>query len=306
MQLSTRAGRHILWKGIRRRWQLYLVVLLPVVYIIVFKYIPMYGAQIAFREFTVLNNGDWVGFKYFRQFFDSPLFGRLVGNTLSLSIYSLLAGTPIPILIALALNEISSRRYRKTIQFVIYAPHFISTVVLVSMVMQFLSPHNGLLGNIVQLFGGKSVNFMGVPAYFRHIYVWSGIWQNTGYSSVIYIAALAGISPELYEAAVVDGANRMQRIWHVDLPGILPTVIIMLIMNTGRLMSVGFEKIFLMQNPINQQVSEVIATYVYKIGLVGLNYSFSTAVGLFNSVINLVLLVTVNFIAAKVGETSLW
>jgi putative aldouronate transport system permease protein len=293
-------------KSVRRRWQLYLIVLLPVVYVLIFKYVPMYGAQIAFREFTVLGNGDWVGFKYFRQFWNSPLFGRLVGNTLGISFYSLLAGMPIPIILALALNEIGSKRYRKAVQFVTYAPHFISTVVLVSMVMQFLSAHNGLISSVNKALGNPAVNYMGVPALFRHIYVWSGIWQNAGYASIIYIAALSGIAPELYEAAVVDGANRLKRIWHVDLPGILPTVTILLIMNMGQLMNVGFEKVFLMQNPINMQVSEVIATHVYKTGLIGLNYSFSTAVGLFNSVINLAMLTTVNFFAARLGETSLW
>ncbi|WP_245600138.1 ABC transporter permease [Paenibacillus harenae] len=292
-----------------RHWELYFMVLLPVAYLIIFKYVPMFGVQIAFKDFNVVQGiwgSDWVGMKHFNAFFDSPNFWLIIKNTIGVSFYSLLAGFPIPILLALALNEVRTGMFKKTVQMVTYAPHFISTVVMVSIIILMLTPHVGVVDRLFTMVGAQMTNFMGVPEYFQSIYVWSGVWQEMGYASIIYIAALAGVDPALYEAARVDGASRWKKIWHIDLPSLLPVTVIMLILSLGNIMGVGFEKIFLMQNPLNLSSSEVISTYVYKVGLVGANFSFSSAVGLFNSVVNLILLVIVNFVAKRISETSLW
>jgi putative aldouronate transport system permease protein len=305
--MVSRAGD--IKQRILRHWQLYLVFLLPLAYIIIFRYLPMYGAQIAFKDFAAIKGvwgSPWVGLKHFANFIKSPYFGRLIGNTLGISTYYLIVGFPIPIILALSLNEVRSKSFKKAVQMVTYAPYFISTVVLVSLVMQVLSPQFGIVNNLIKALGGRPINFMGSPKLIKSIYVWSGVWQYTGYSSIIYIAALAGIDPALHEAAIVDGASKLQRIIHVDIPGIMPTVTILLILQVGQLMSVGFEKIFLMQNPLNMSTADVISTYVYRIGLTGGQFSFSTAVGLFNSTVNLVLLLVVNRIARKIGDTSLW
>lgn len=307
---QMRTGReHTPLQKMKRHWQLYLVVFLPVLYIIIFKYIPMYGAQIAFRDYEAyrgITGSAWVGFKNFEYFFKSPVFWRLINNTLGISIYSLLAGFPIPILLALALNEVGKKHFQKTVQMVTYAPYFISTVVMVSMIIQFLSPSVGVIPHILGLMGIETQNILGSPQYLKSIYVWTGVWQYTGFSSVIYIATLASVDPSLSEASIVDGASKLQRIWHINVPAIMPTAIILLILNVGQVMNVGFEKVFLMQNPLNMSTADVIATYVYRIGLIGSQYSFSTAVSLFNSVVNLLLIVTVNQLAKKFGETSLW
>lgn len=296
-------------KRIKKHWQLYLVLLVPLAFVICFSYIPMYGIQIAFKDFMA-NKGilgsDWVGLKHFEAFFSSYNFRRLLGNTLGISIYSLIAGFPIPILLAIALNECKGIRYKKTVQMVTYAPYFISTVVIVSILSLVLAPKTGLANNILESLGMDSVNFLAVPSMFKSIYVWSGVWQGMGFSAIIYIAALAGIDPTLHEAAVVDGASKMKRIWHIDLPGIMPTIIITLILSAGSIMNVGYEKILLMQNPSNMPTSDVISTYVYRVGLLNTQYSLSTAVGLFNSVVNMIILVFVNAVAKKAGETSLW
>ncbi|WP_274655074.1 ABC transporter permease [Paenibacillus humicola] len=293
----------------KRHWQLYLLVLLPLAYIVIFKYVPMYGAQIAFRDFSPIkgfSGSDWVGMKNFADFVQTPNFWLLIKNTLLISLYSLAIGFPAPIVLALALNEVRSARFKKTVQMVTFAPYFISTVVMVSMIILFLSPRLGFIDLIVRSLGMESINFMGVPHYFRSIFVWSNVWQGIGYGAVIYLAALAGVNPDLYEAAKVDGASRFQKVLHIDIPGIMPAATILLILNIGQMMNVGFEKIYLMQNPLNTSTSEVISTYVYKIGLLGANFSFSAAVDLFNSVINLTLLLTVNYIARRVSENSLW
>lgn len=293
----------------KRHWQLYLVILCPIVYIIIFRYFPMYGAQIAFKDFIAnkgIGGSPWVGFKHFEYFFKSPSFWRLISNTLGISAYSLLAGFPIPIILALSLNEVVSRKLKKSVQLITYAPFFISTVVMVSILMQFFSPNVGFYGTLMRFLGQTPDNIMGIPQYFKSIYVWSGVWQYTGYSSVIYIAVLSGIDPSLHEAAIVDGASKLQRIWHVDIPGIMPTATILLILNMGQVMNVGFEKVFLMQNPLNMVTSDVISTYVYRIGLISAQFSFSTAVGLFNSFVNLFLIIAVNHMAKRLGETSLW
>lgn len=293
----------------KRDWRLYILILLPVTYIIIFNYLPMYGVQIAFKDFSFkkgIMGSPWVGFKYFITFFHSPMFGRVIKNSLTISLYSLLAEFPMPIILALALNEIRNGFFKRTVQLVTYAPHFISTVVMVSMVMTLLSPRIGIVNIILQSLGGKSIDFMADPNLFSTIYVWSGVWQNIGWDSIIYLAALSSIDSQLYDAVYIDGASRFQKIWHVDIPGILPTIIILLILSSAGIMSVGFEKIFLMQNNLNLRSSEVIDTYVYKVGLVNTDYSFSTAIGLFNSIISFTLLTIVNYISRKVGETSLW
>lgn len=310
---STRKDNKKLSLGKRmlRGWQLYIMFLIPLIYLLLFKYGPMFGAQIAFKDYIVtkgIMGSPWVGFKHFERFFTSYEFTRIIGNTLIISVYGLLAGFPFPILLALMLNYMQNQRFKKTVQLVTYAPYFISTVVMVSMILQFLAPRTGIINNLLGLFGIQSTNFMGEAAYFRHIYVWSGVWQTAGYNAVIYLAALAGIDPSLHEAAIVDGASKLQRMWHIDLPGIAPTAVIMLILNTGQILNTGFEKIYLMQNSLNKNVSEVIDTYVYKIGLASaaVNFSYPTAIGLFKSVVGLILIVTVNSIAKKLGGQTLW
>lgn len=296
-------------KSFKKHWQLYLVVLPPLLFFLIFKYYPMANAVLAFKDYNVIKGiwgSPWVGFRNFKLFFDNPIFWDLIRNTILLSGYLLLAGFPIPILLALMLNEIRSGRFKRIVQLVTFAPYFISTVVMVSIIMLFLAPRLGFANVALNHLGFDSINFLGEPGMFRSIYVWSDIWQTAGYSAVIYLAALAGIDPTLYEAAKVDGASRFQKIVHVDLPGILPTIVVILILNVGNVMAIGFEKVYLLQNPLNQSTSEIIATYVYSIGLLNANYSFATAVGLFNSVINLVLLLLVNGIAKRLTNSSIW
>ena len=295
----------------QRHWQLYLFLLLPLIYLLVFKYYPMLGAQIAFRKFKPqfgIWHSPWVGFANFNKFFRSYQFSRVMGNTLSLSFYSLLAGFPIPVLLALMLNSLRGKRYRNMVETVAYMPHFISTVVLVGMMMQIFNPHIGVVGSLYRLMAGRSIpDVFGSATTFPHLYVWSGIWQNAGWNTIIYTAALSGVDTELHEAAQIDGASRFQRVLHIDLPTVLPTVTIMLILSVGSIMSIGFEKDYLMRTALNLQSSEIISTYVYKISFVqGSDFSYAGAVGLFNSVINMILLVTVNAISRRLGESSLW
>ncbi|MFC5449242.1 ABC transporter permease [Paenibacillus aestuarii] len=296
-------------KMIKKNWQLYLILLPSLVYLIIFKYVPMAGVQIAFKNYVVTKGiwgSDWIGFKHFVDFFHLPIFWRVIKNTVLLSLYALLVGFPAPILLALALNELKNGIFKRTVQLVTFAPYFISTVIMVSIIMLFLSPQLGFVHLLADKFGFPAENVMSKPAYFKTVYVLSDVWQFTGYASVIYIAALAGVDPHLYEAAKVDGATRFQRMKHIDWPSLRPTAVILLILNAGQIMNVGFEKVYLMQNAINVGASEVISTYVYKMGLVGANFSFSAAVGLFNAIVNLLLLIVVNYVARKNSETSLW
>lgn len=307
LKYSERMKRSL--KLMKRHWQFYLLISLPIIYIIVFCYVPMPGILMAFERYSPskgLLGSDWVGLQNFKQFFSSPSSVRIIWNTLRIGLYSLLAGFPIPILLAIAVNEVTSKKFKKTVQMVTYAPYFISTVVLVGILAQITDPRLGILNSIIEFFGGDAVNFMGNPKMFDHLYVWSGIWQGVGYNSVIYIAALAGVSKELQEAAVVDGASRWKRIWHVDLPSIRPQIVILLIFSVGNVLNIGYEKIYLMQNDLNIQTSEVISTFVYKVGLVNADYGFSAAVGLFNALISIVLIVFTNAIAKKTAETSIW
>ena len=295
-----------------RYWELYLLLLLPLIYLVLFKYIPMVGVQIAFRKYKVkygMWGSQWVGLKQFEKFLSSYMFERVVGNTLRLSLYSLFAGFPMPIIFALMLNAMLGKRYRSFIENVAYIPHFISTVVMVGILMQVFDTRIGIFAKVYTFFNGagaKVPNMFGVADAFPHLYVWSGIWQGLGWDTVIYTAALAGVDPELHEAALIDGATRYQRLLHVDLPAIVPTITITLILRCGHIMGIGFDKAYLMQNDLNLSTSEVIATYVYKQGIIKSQYEFSTAVDLFNSVVNQLLLTTMNFIARKVNDTSLF
>lgn len=299
------------WRQIRKGWQLYLLLALPLAWLAVFQYYPMYGAQIAFRDFLPGSGiwaSEWVGLEHFARFFNSPMFARLMQNTLGLSAYSLLLGFPIPILFALSLNQLRAGPFKNFIQLVSYAPYFISTVVLVGMMLQFLDLRFGPFNQLIKLFGGEQINFMGSAELFPSVYVWSAVWQNTGFNTIIYLATLTTIDPALHEAALVDGANRLQRIWHIDVPGILPVAATLLILNMGQLLNVGFEKTYLMQNTLNLSTSEVISTYVYKVGLAGgvVNFSYASAIGLFNSLIGLVLLLMANRISRRLTDTSLF
>jgi putative aldouronate transport system permease protein len=294
---------------LKQNYDLYLLLLPTVIYFFIFHYIPIYGLQMAFRDFLPTKGfagSPWIGLAHFKRFFNSYYFPLLVRNTIVLTFYQLAVSFPFPIVLALLLNQLPSRRYRRIIQTVTYAPHFISTVVIVGMLLIFLSPRNGIVNIAIKALGGTPIFFIAKPGWFRTIYVFSGVWQNAGWASIIYLAALAGINPELHEAAIVDGANKIQRIRHIDIPGIVPTMIILLILRVGRIMSIGFEKAYLMQNSLNSVTSEIIATYVYKVGLLGAQYSFSAAVGFFNSIINFLLLVIVNKISKKVSAISLW
>lgn len=293
----------------KKDWSLYTFCLPGVILTFIFSYIPMYGVQIAFRKFNAkagIWGSKWVGLQYFERFINSPYFERTLANTLILSLYSMVVGFPIPIILALMLNSFRHKRYRKVIQTVTYAPNFISTIVMCGMLILFMSPTVGIINNVIKGFGFEPINFMAKKEYWRHIYVWSGVWQGMGWSSVIYFAALSGISPELHEAARCDGATKFQLIRYIDFPSILPTATTLLILNCGSILSVGFEKAFALQNDLNLSVSEIISTYVYKVGLIDNNMSYSSAIGLFNTVVNLVLLITVNKVADKLSGDSLF
>ena len=294
---------------IRRDWQLYLFLLLPLAYIVIFKYVPMLGLQIAFRDYTPKGGiwgSEWVGLDNVIKFMESYQFGRVVRNTFLLSVYGLTLNTVIPIAFALIYNCIELPRFKKVSQTIVTLPHFISVVVLVGIMMQLLNSRTGIYGILYEKITGQYPgDLFGNPDAFRHLYVWSGIWQMCGWDSIIYFASLAGVDESLHEAAIVDGATITQRIRFIDLPSLKPTIVTLFIMNTGKIMSIGFEKAYLMQNSLNLETSEIIATYVYKIGLLNQQYSYSTAINLFNSIVNLILLLTVNVISKKLSDTSI-
>ncbi len=294
---------------LKRDMSLWLFCLPGIVLTFIFSYIPMYGIQLAFRRFNAragIWGSAWVDLYYFKRFFESPYFETVIKNTLILSLYGLIVSFPMPIILALMLNSFRHKKYRKVIQTVTYAPNFISTVVMSGMIILFLSPYIGVINGFMRSLGFDAVNFMAKKEYWRHIYVWTGVWQSTGWSSVIYFAALSGISPELHEAARCDGATKFQLIRYIDFPSILPTATILLIMSCGSILSVGFEKAYLLQNDLNLTVSEIISTYVYKVGLINNDISYSTAIGLFNTLVNLTLLLIVNKAAKKISGNSLW
>ena len=313
VRCGGKSGTHSeLLKSIRRRWQLLLFILIPLVWLLVFKYYPMLGVQIAFKKYRIADGiwgSKWIDFDNFVKFFQSYQFSRVLINTLRISFYSLIASFPLPIVLALCLNAMNSLRYKKFVQTLTYIPHFISTVVLVGMILQIFNTRVGVYGYFGRLLLGQTPpDILGSPVAFTNLYVWSGVWQNMGWSSIIYMASLSAADQTLHEAAQVDGASRFQRCLHIDLPALLPTAIILLIMNAGSVMSVGFEKVYLMQNALNLSQSEVISTYVYKSSLTasGNDFSYGTAIDLFNSLVNMLLLVVVNSISRRVSETSLW
>jgi len=309
MEKKQAWNKHNLLKAIKRDYILWLFVLPGLILTFIFSYVPLYGVQIAFRNYNAklgFFGSHWVGMKYFIRYFNSPYFISTLRNTFILSIYSIVAGFPIPIISALMLNSFRHKKYAKVIQTITYAPNFISTVVMCGMLVLFLSPSVGIVNHIIESFGGQAINFMAEKSLWRHIYVWSGVWQTMGWNSVIFFAALAGVNPELQEAAVMDGASKFQIIRYIDFPSILPTATILLIMSCGSVLSVGFEKVFLLQNDLNLSVSQVISTYVYQVGLIDNNVSYSTAIGLFNSLVNAILLIIVNKVSDKMSGISLW
>lgn len=306
--------KKIMLMNIRRNWLLYIFVLPALVYYIVFHYVPLYGVQIAFQNYKVgevFGQSKWVGFDHFIKFFNSAWFGTVMKNTITISVLSLVVNFPLPIILALLLNEVKNLKLRKVIQTVTYAPHFISTVVLCGAITMFLSPSTGLLGvvvnNVRENMGLNAINLSSVGSAFKWIYVLSGAWQGAGWGSVIYFAALSGVDPQLLEAAKVDGANKLQCILHINIPALIPTIVIQLILQCGSILGVGYEKVYLLQNSTILMSSEVISTYVYRVGLQGAQYSFSTAVSLFNSIVNVIMLFIVNTIVRKISsENSLW
>jgi multiple sugar transport system permease protein/putative aldouronate transport system permease protein len=311
---SRRVGRvQATRNNIKRSWQLYTMLFLPLLWLAIFAYIPMWGAQIAFRDyvpsggFAGISSAPWVGLEHFQRFFNSYNFWPILRNTIVLNVYSLVAGFPLPIILALALNYVGRQYFKKTVQLVSYAPHFISIVVMVGILFQLLATE-GMINHIIGLFGVDPISFMAKPEYWKSIYVWSGIWQSVGFNCIIYLAALSGIDPTLHEAAILDGANKLQRMRDIDLPGILPVALILLILNMGTLLSTGFEKVLLMQNALNRSTSEVIDSYVYNIGLGSdiPQFAYAAAIGLFKAVIGLILLYSVNLLSRRLQGSSLW
>ncbi|NSW89114.1 MAG: sugar ABC transporter permease [Firmicutes bacterium] len=300
------------FKRLGKNKQLLIIFLPVIIYYVIFHYLPMIGILIAFKDFKGFSNlydfltQNWVGFRWFKEFFSSVYFFRLLRNTFLLSFYSLIWGFPVPIIFALLLNEVGNGFFKRFVQTASYLPYFISTVIVVGMIVNFLSPSGGIINILLEKLGYEPIHFMMNKKWFRTIYVASGIWQGFGFSSIIYIAALSGIDPNLYEAAEIDGAGRFRKIVNISIPSILPTIVILLILSLGQMMNVGFEKIILMYNPSTYEVADVIQTYVYRAGIINAQFSFASAVGLFNSVVNFILLITVNKISKKVSEISLW
>lgn len=288
---------------------LYTLLLPSIVLLLLFAYVPMVGLVIAFKDYSPslgIMNSPWAGFKYFIQFFQSFQFGTTISNTLKISIYSILIGFPLPIILAIICNQIRVEKFKKFFQVTTYLPHFISTMVMCGMLILFLSPSSGLIANILKVVGIELPSLLSTPKHFAGIYVWSDVWQHVGWDSIIYLAALSAIDPTYYEAATMDGATRLQKIIHIDLPMLLPTTMILLILRAGSLLSVGFEKVLLLQNSLNQSGSEIISTYVYKVGMVNFQYSYSTAIGLFNTVVNIIILLFVNWLSRRITKTGLF
>ena len=303
-------GRKTLWQSMCANWEAYLFLLPALVYLAIFSYAPMYGIQLAFRQFRAnlgIWGSPWVGLDNFQRFTSSFFFGRTVGNTLRLSIYSMIAGFPVPIVLALVLNEVRLVRYKKIVQTVTYAPHFISTVVMVGMLFLFFNPTHGIVGQITAALDLPRTDLINNAQTFPHVFVWSGVWQSMGFGSIIYLGVLSSVDPQLHEAAIVEGATKLQRIRYINIPALLPTITVLLILNFGSIMSVGFERVFLMQHPLNLSTSEVLATYIYKVGMLGgRDFGLATAVGVFTGVINATMMILVNQVARKVSSTSLW
>jgi len=297
---------HAYWS---QHWDLYLLIIPAIVLTFIFAYIPMYGAQIAFRDFNIKDGiwgSEWVGIKYFIRFVTSKNLPLLLKNTVGISLYSLIAGFPLPIIFALMLNELRFLKLKKSIQMITYAPHFISTVAICGIIVLFTDKEAGLINIIINAIGGDKIEFLAQPIYFKTIYVVSGIWQGLGWGSIIYLAALSGVDPQMVEASIIDGASRLQKILYINIPSISPTIIIILLLSCGSLLGVGFEKILLLQNPLNMEASDVISTYVYRLGILNAQFSYTTAIGLFNSIVSLILLTIVNYVSRYLGGTTLW
>lgn len=308
---TTKWGR--IKREFKRDWQLHIFMLFPVVYLLIFHFIPIYGVQIAFRDYrplTGVTGSTWVGLKWFKEFLSDPEFGQIFSNTIILSLYALVT-FPLPIIFALVLHALRGEKYKKVVQTISYLPHFISISVMVGIIQMILSPVSGIYGNVFRALGGTGypTDFRATAEAFRHLYVWSGVWQSLGWDSIIYIAALSSVSPELHEAAKIDGASRLKRMWHIDIPAILPTIAIMFILRCTHIVSVGFEKAYLLQSSLNGSVSEVISTYVYKVGMSSFrSFSYGAAVGLFNTCINVAILLFANYSVRRStdGEVSLF
>ena len=302
--LLTRMGNDI-----KRNHWFYIMIAPTLLYFAIFKYWPMYGVQLAFKEYYVkkgITGSPWVGFEHFERFFSSHNFMDLLANSLIISLATIAITFPLTIVFAFGLNYLIGTKFKKTVQMVSYAPHFISTVIICGMISIFLSTETGVVNKMVSLFGMEQVSFMSKPEYFLPIYIISELWQTIGWGSIIYISALAGVDPALHESAIMDGATKVQRMWSIDLPCIKPTVVVLLILKLGSVMNLGFEKIFLLQNDLNRSASDVISTYIYRMGIQGGDYEYTTAIGLFNSAINIILLLTVNYISEKLTEESLF
>ena len=300
-------GQRIL-RELKRNWILYVMMIPVIAYFILYHYAPMYGIQIAFKKFNSklgIVGSKWVGFDHFERFLSSYNFKNLLKNTLGISLYSLVVSFPLPIIFALLLHYLDIKPLKKFVQMISYAPHFLSTVIIASILILFCSK-NGFFNIIGSFFGLEKADLLAKPELFKHIYVWSSVWESIGWSAIIYIAALSGVDQQMHEAAIVDGASKLQRMLHIDLPSIVPTIVMLLILKMGGIMSVGFEKAFLLQNDLNLRSSQIISTYVYELGLLKADYSFSTAVGLFNNVINVTLMVLANTFSKKVLKESLW
>ncbi|MFC9709414.1 ABC transporter permease [Paenibacillus sp. NPDC056933] len=294
------------WNRNKALWLLFLPCLL---YYLIFRYAPMFGLVITFKDYNLFKGiwaSDWVGFKYYRMFLENPDFWPLMKNTFLLGLYKLVFGFPAPILLAILLNEVRRAAFKRFVQTVSYLPHFISNVIVASMVIMFLSPTGGLINNLLAGIGIEPINFMNEPGLFRGIYVLSEIWQHIGWETIIYLAALTAIDPQLYEAADMDGASRLRKIWHVTLPGISPAIVITLILNIGKVLEIGFEKVFLMQNPAIYDTADIISTYVYRVGMVQGNFSYGASIDLFMGVISLIFIYTANWLSRRLSETSLW
>jgi putative aldouronate transport system permease protein len=306
MEYVKKSSMSRTWRRSKYLWLLFLPCLL---YFAIFRYAPMFGLIITFKDYNVFKGiwaSEWVGFKYYNLFFQNPDFFILIRNTFLLGVYKLVFGFPAPIILALSLNEVRKAPFKKFVQTVSYLPHFISNVIVASMVIMFLSPTSGLVNQLIELLGFQPVNFMVEPGMFRSIYVISEIWQNIGWETIIFLAALTAVDPQHYEAADMDGASRWGKLWHVTLPGILPAIVIVFLLNVGKVLEIGFEKVFLMYNPAIYETSDIISTYVYRVGLVQGNFSYASAIDLFMGVISLIFIYTANSVSRKVGETSLW
>ena len=299
----------IFMRDLRKSRYLYILLIPTIIYFIIFAYVPLYGLLMAFENYNPYQGifgSPWIGLRHIKNFFSSVFFWRLIANTISINLYNLAVGFPLPILLALMINEVKNKAYQRTVQTIVYLPHFISLVVVAGMLVSFLSPSSGIVNALIQALGGDPIHFLAEPGWFQSVYVWSGVWQDAGWGSIIYLAALAGIDQQLYEASTVDGANSWHKLIYITIPGIMPTIIIMLILRMGSIFSVGFEKIILIYNPLTYKTADVISTYIYRRGIVGADFSYSTAIGLFNSIINFVMLVVFNKFSRRVSETSLW